>query len=259
MKNNEAQTQEDLQTAEFWDEFAADYAAIQAESQLPLATTITNFMVQNRLLPTGTLLDLGAGAGRFITDFAPLVTTLIEVDISQEMLNFGRQLAQQQQLKNIQFEKQPWSRLRQQQRQVSVVFASMFEALITTEDFLALNQLADNWVVLGHFTKRESSLDQQINQISPLPKATDNYNDDALKQWQSCLSQLRQNYKTQTWQFTATEAIAQDLLWADLEDRLDYQQQQKLGPFVQQWYQKKPTLVDQVDYTYQLIYWQPHQ
>ena len=51
---------------EFWDDFAAEYAEIQQESQLTIAEDLATFLKTNGILPISSFVDLAAGSGRYI-------------------------------------------------------------------------------------------------------------------------------------------------------------------------------------------------
>lgn len=239
-----------------WDEFAPTYAQIQAESQLSLPGDVALFLRQKGILPGGSLLDVAAGAGRFIAAFTPFVGRLIETDISREMLRFGQKAATAAQAKNIEFEQVPWSALRQRQNQADVVFASMFDGLDIARDMTALSHLTKNWVVIGHFVQRVSHLDQTVAQAFDLEPDAGNYNRDQIEMGLSALKELGKKPQLATFQFATREQLAVSILLADLAPRLRGQTVGELETFLKQTYQKKP-IQDQIDYTYQLLYWQP--
>ena len=74
----------------FWNHFAADYAAAEQDSRLPLAHDVTTWMIANELLPTDSLIDLAAGTGRFAIRLAPYVRHLTLIDWSSAMLTYAK-------------------------------------------------------------------------------------------------------------------------------------------------------------------------
>lgn len=254
-----AQEIENQEIQDFWDDFAPDYVAIQQESQLPLTKTVTDFLKSQGILPTATLLDLGSGAGRFIPSFAPLTQQLLEVDISRVMLAYGRQLAEVNNYQQVRFIQKPWSQIKTRANQATVVFASMFDALTTTEDIAALDRLATNWVILGHFTERQSKLDQSIATGIALRPESTNYNGNAQRIWQQALSDLAFEFSTKTFYFEVPEAVSKAELRADLQTRIQPSQQQKLFESIDELYGSKTVLQDTLTYTYELLYWPTHQ
>ncbi|WP_152537740.1 methyltransferase domain-containing protein [Agrilactobacillus composti] len=186
------------------------------------------------------------------------MTNLIALDISAQMLRYGRQLAEKQQLNNITFSHAPWSSLADQYQVADVVFANMFGV---PRDVLAmgqLSQLAKKSVVLGQFTARRSQLDQQISQAIALRSEPSVYTDQINQQRKLSLQALGQRFATKTFQFQTTESVAKALLLADLADRIKPDQTTALQRQLNAMYQKKPILLDRIDYTYELIFWQPN-
>ncbi|MCH4171979.1 MAG: methyltransferase domain-containing protein [Lactobacillus sp.] len=248
--------QQNMADEAYWDDFADDYVTIQRASEIPLPQTIAAFLKKQRILPTDSLLDLGAGSGRFFGVFSPLVARLIALDISTQMLRYGRQLAEKQQLNNITFIHAPWSSLTKQQQMADVVFANMFGVLRDAQAMGQLSQLAKKNVVLGQFTARQSVLDRQVSQAVTLRPESNSYTDDINWQRKVSLQALGQQFATKTFHFQTTESVAKSLLLADLADRIDPGQTATLQAKLNAMYQKKPTLLDRIDYTYELIFWQ---
>lgn len=70
----------------FWDEFAVEYAEIQAESQVPIAEDLVAYLLEDNLLPIETIVDFAAGSGKYIPAFYPFVDHYLAIDFSREML-----------------------------------------------------------------------------------------------------------------------------------------------------------------------------
>ena len=56
-------TEEEQELVYFWDGFAEEYEEIQQESPFPIAQELGKFLVQEKILPCQTLLDIAGEAG----------------------------------------------------------------------------------------------------------------------------------------------------------------------------------------------------
>ncbi|MGL4481560.1 MAG: SAM-dependent methyltransferase, partial [Lactococcus garvieae] len=62
-------TEEEQELVYFWDDFAEEYEEIQQESPFPIAQELGKFLVQEKILPCQTLLDIAGGSGRYLAVF----------------------------------------------------------------------------------------------------------------------------------------------------------------------------------------------
>ena len=84
---------------EFWDDFAAEYAEIQQESQLTIAEDLATFLKTNGILPISSFVDLAAGSGRYIPAILPDTERYLAIDFSVEMLKAARRYVKDPQQK----------------------------------------------------------------------------------------------------------------------------------------------------------------
>lgn len=254
-----AERERERKIRDFWDDFAVDFIAMQEESQLPLPQVVADFMVTKGILPTDKLLDLGGGAGRFIPGFAPLTKRLIELDISRVMLAHGREIAAKGNYQQVRFMQKPWSRIKTRANQATVVFASMFDGLSTVQDIEAMTRLAGKWAILGHFTKRQSKLDQLVAAKIHLSEEITNYNEDSQQFWKNALTELGLDFKVQKFDFETHEDVPIRGLKMDLGTRVLFTQRPNLSEVIDTLYDHAETLEDTISYTYELIYWRTDQ
>ena len=79
------------------------------------------------------ILDIGCGAGRFSLAFAKEEAQVTGTDVSPEMIRAARELADKEQLKNVEFINSDWSELDVEQagfsQKFDLVFAHMTPAV----------------------------------------------------------------------------------------------------------------------------------
>lgn len=131
--------------AAFWDDFAEEYEAIQKESVVPLAETIKDYLLEEKILPTSSFLDLAGGTGKFLPAFEPYVKNYTLVDISQEMLAIARKKAC---CRTTTFLCQSQQEVFRQSKTYKVVFSAMNPALQTEEQVLNFLNLGDIRLIL---------------------------------------------------------------------------------------------------------------
>ncbi|MCD2256319.1 class I SAM-dependent methyltransferase [Agrilactobacillus fermenti] len=241
----------DLQT--YWDAFAPEYAAIQAESQLPLASRVEQVLKKRHLLPTATVLDLGTGAGRFLPVLAANAQQVVALDISQEMLKFARQAEQTHGFDNITFVQANWQTFISRVGKYDIIFASMFPDVTDAKEMEQLLQLAVNGVIFGHFIRRQSQLDTIISRSVTLQSPDDTFNDAVMQSRKNALADLGQTYSVDHLIFKTFEPVDRHLLLMDLKDQVINAEVPELLEAVARLYHKKQTLKDEICYVYELL------
>lgn len=74
---------------QFWDDFAQEYHENEQETQAALPQVLRDFLVREKLVPVGSLLDLAGGTGKYFPMLKDLTGSYTLVDISAEMLKLA--------------------------------------------------------------------------------------------------------------------------------------------------------------------------
>ncbi|MGG5371470.1 methyltransferase domain-containing protein [Enterococcus sp. AZ196] len=187
----------DLRT--FWNDFAQEYEAIQQESSFPIAEELRDFLIQEKILPCRTFLDLAGGSGRYLSILQNDVKKYDLVDISEEMLKLAAEKAGE----HVQLINQAQEIfLNQNKQHYELVFSAMNPALQTKEDLLALCQASTDWCLLLRVIKDEDQLFSPYEEKNP---------DLLLNQrYQTFLKELRIPYRTKRFAYTKYERISRE-------------------------------------------------
>ena len=140
----------------FWNHFAADYAAAEQDSRLPLAHDVTTWMIANGLLPTDSLIDLAAGTGRFAIRLAPYVRHLTLIDWSSAMLTYAKIRLKANKKTSMTYLTDDWHQL-VSSTSADLVFVSQLPTLLP-EELSLLNALARKTVILNFQTQQDDAL-----------------------------------------------------------------------------------------------------
>lgn len=73
--------------AAFWDNFAEDYEAIQQESLFPIAEDLRDFLLEEKIIPCETFLDLAGGTGRYLATIQREVRVSFTGYLSKNAIN----------------------------------------------------------------------------------------------------------------------------------------------------------------------------
>lgn len=92
-------------SSDFWDRRAKNYHRSTRES---IADDPLFLRLSSRITGQTTMLDVGAGTGRFTIALAPLVKEIVAVEPNSSMLGFLRQDTIQQHLTNVSFVQSTW-------------------------------------------------------------------------------------------------------------------------------------------------------
>ncbi|GAA2911718.1 methyltransferase domain-containing protein [Enterococcus pseudoavium] len=183
----------------FWDEFSEEYEAIQQESTFPIAEDLRDFLLEERLLPCQTFLDLAGGTGRYLTAVQQYVEKYDLVDISEEMLK----LAEAKVRGNVQLIKQEQETfLRQNKHSYDITFSAMNPALQTKEEFLDFCQASKDWCLILRVVKDEDQLFSSYEEKNP---------DLLLNQrYKGFLAELDIPYHTKKFSYTKSEKVSRE-------------------------------------------------
>lgn len=195
----------------FWDDFADEYAEIQAESQLPIATDIVAYLQESGLLPMDKIVDFAAGSGKYIGAFYPFVQQYLAVDFSQKMLQIIHKTVPDPEKKFILSKKDQQAFLADP-RVYPCIFMAMNPALKDRESLLRFCQKAECLLIL-RVVEESEDLFQPFEISAEGNQAF--YLIDTYKQW---LNQAAISWKSKQFSYNFTEDIDQAMFQAYFAD-----------------------------------------
>lgn len=193
--------------AAFWDDFAEDYEAIQQESLFPIAEDLRDFLLEEKIIPCETFLDLAGGTGRYLATIQREVKEYHLLDISQKMLSIAAKKANG----NVQLINQAQETfLSQHKQRYNVVFSVMNPALETKQDLLAVCQASKDWCLILRVVKDEDQL------FSPY----EGQQKELLlnERYKTFLTEWKIPYQTKRFVYTKKEEISRDFFQEYFEE-----------------------------------------
>lgn len=139
-----------------WNAFAAEYAKIQQESRLPLATTVVAQLTQWYPLRQWTVADIAAGSGRYSLPLAQTARAVVVNDWAQQMLIEAKQHLAPANLTNLTYLQADWRKLPAQPL-ADLIFVSQLPAL-QADQLSKLDQLAKRAVAIHYQLTQTNSL-----------------------------------------------------------------------------------------------------
>ena len=201
-------TEEEQELVYFWDGFAEEYEEIQQESPFPIAQELGKFLVQEKILPCQTLLDIAGGSGRYLSVFQDQVKKYTLADISPKMLELARE---KRKSGHVDFLRISQEAMIKTNKKFQVVFSAMNHALNRPEKIKELWQLSQKWCLIFRLVKDEDSLFSPYNQeVNPELKWMADY--------KNFLQKEKQEFFVQQFTFEKTEMISKAFFHAYFED-----------------------------------------
>lgn len=201
-------TEEEQDLVYFWDGFAEEYEEIQQESPFPITQELGKFLVQEKILPCPTLLDIAGGSGRYLSVFQDHVKRYTLADISPKMLELAREKRKSE---HVDFLRISQEALIQTNKKFQVVFSAMNPALNHPEKIKELCQLSQKWCLIFRLVKDEDSLFSPYDQeVSTELKWMEDY--------KNFLQKEKQEFFVQQFTFGKTEMISKNFFLAYFED-----------------------------------------
>lgn len=225
----------------FWDEFAAEYEAIQQESNAAIEPALTEFLLAEKILPAKTLVDLAGGTGRYVPFLQPYVTRYLLVDFSQAMLEIARTKIRQPNL-SLNKQTQQTFLATTPPHSIDVIFSAMNPAL-TPPDLLQLKHLAQSYVLILRLVEQKDRLFSPFEMNDPALHLNETY--------KKFLFQQQIPFQTQRFSFTSTETITKDFFVTYFADDLA---PEKLAQLTQTFFADQPTAENPQVITFELLY-----
>ncbi len=161
---------------DYWNQFAAEYIAIQAESTIPIAQDAAAYLIQQNILPTLHFCDLAGGSGRYLPAFLPHVAEYTLLDFSEKMLANAAQkvpIRKKEQV-HLQLETQSsFLATTQTNRVYDVLFSAMNPALNELPLLLEIEKKARRFVVLLRVTNEQDTLLPKLAKLAREPTNPD--------------------------------------------------------------------------------------
>ncbi|EOT47663.1 MULTISPECIES: class I SAM-dependent methyltransferase [Enterococcus] len=152
------------QTAQFWDEFASEYYAIQQETFTTITTDIAHYLEKIGVLPTQDFVDLAGGYGKYIPTILPYVGKYYLVDFSKEMLQLAETLYPKPNIERIlttQTEFFTYSAT----NQYDCVFSALNPAMRQIEEVIQALRISERYAC---FVELVSDTEELFTEIEPI-------------------------------------------------------------------------------------------
>lgn len=202
-------TRNELNEAQdFWDEFAADYTAIQSESQVSIVADVSAYLTAELSSPVDTLVDLAGGSGKYLPGLESLAKKYILVDFSKEMIRIAQTSYPTSQAA-FQLMDQASFFARTSDQSYDVLFSAMNPAIRTKNDLNEILRVTKKRVYLLRLVQEEESL------FSPFEEENDELRLMArYKNW------LNIPYQSHYFTYRIEEVITKDFFYDYYSDQL---------------------------------------
>ncbi|WP_390410162.1 class I SAM-dependent methyltransferase [Lacticaseibacillus jixiensis] len=198
-----------------WNEFAATYAAIQRESQLPIEQDVVAALATRYPLADWRVADVAAGSGRYTLPLAQRAKQVVAIDWAQAMLDEARTWLNQHEQSNVTYQQGDWH------DRVSpiaeLVFVSQLPTL-TADELPQLAGLATRAVAINSQIKWRSTAQSKVAKALSwaLPTA---YQADPqrVQNFQHALTISKHAYHQQTFTYTLLEETTPQEVLASFE------------------------------------------
>ncbi len=160
-------------TADKWNERAKNWAvelnenaAFQESMTQRVMATVEYLQKRGVLSKESSVIDIGCGPGRFVSEFAKLCDYVVATDISSEMLALAAEHAKEQQQSNVDciecdfqttsIADQGW------QKRFDLVFTSITPAISTMDCLEKMLQMSRGWIFNSSFLYQYDSIETEI-------------------------------------------------------------------------------------------------
>ncbi|MGM0237677.1 methyltransferase domain-containing protein [Enterococcus sp. AZ103] len=191
----------------FWDDFAEEYDEIQAASFTTIEKDLTDFLLQAKILPQSSILDLAGGSGRYMAFFQSFTERYLLVDFSKKMIELAKKKANSK----VAFLQMAQTEFFQQPQHFDLVFSAMNPALKAT-DLPTFNRLSKDWCCLLRVIEDSDSLFSPFEAKNP---------DLAINQsYKKKLDQLQISYQTKQFTYQHKEIYEKSFFHDYYQDEL---------------------------------------
>lgn len=159
LKSTEQSTDE---FARKWDERAEMFYKGQVSGRQSLPNNVISLLKQKEIITDeSTVLDIGAGSGRYTIPLAKHTKQVHALDFSKEMLRYLRKVSQDESITNISTSHLPWPTESQLDR-VDVAFSAMCPCTRSTEALQQMSSVAKKYGVIAQMTKMSDSIIDEL-------------------------------------------------------------------------------------------------
>lgn len=128
---------------------------------------LINFLVSKcSLNKEGEILDIGCGPGKYSLEFSKLCENVTGIDISSEMIKYAKVNAEEQNVKNIDFQLMPWENISIEEkgweRKYDLVFASMCPGINSKDALIKMVQASKGYCFISSFAKRNDKVMDEL-------------------------------------------------------------------------------------------------
>lgn len=177
---------------EFWDQKARTFYHNQVNGSTYYSDAVPRLLEQKGILtPSSSVLDIGAGSGRYAIPLAKKVQSVHALDLSSEMLQFMQCEIEKNNLDNVYTIKSAWPTT-ENIGEFDVVFSAMCPATRSVEALQAMSNVAKKHGVICQFTASTDSVVEALKQHQIIDgDITDPHNDrDVLQSYFNILWEL---------------------------------------------------------------------
>lgn len=226
---------------EFWNEFAAEYAEIQQESQITIAEDLAIFLKKNEILPISSFVDLAAGSGRYIPALLPETEHYLAIDFSVEMLKEAKRSVKDPQQK-VELRLQTQAEFLADKTKYPLIFTAMNPALTEKRHLLSLVEKSDRLLVLRIVRNQE-------NLFQPLEQSA-NKEEKLLSVYKKWLLEEQISFSTQLFPYTYEEVIDRSFFCRYFQQDIP---QSKLQLLIHSLFGEKDQVISKTEIDYELL------
>ncbi|MCI1688030.1 class I SAM-dependent methyltransferase [Schleiferilactobacillus harbinensis] len=220
---------------------------MQQADRLPLVPDMAHWLLTEKILPAGRVLDLGSGSGRFSPMLARHAQTLTLMDISAQMLQYAQQALQAAGQHAQTVIRAPWTEFARRDQQYEVIFAHM-APFLTPADMPRLARLlapAGTFVLSRVSGRTDLIFDQFIRAFPELKAHYVSETEQPLTQWQQKSRQAGWAQRQTSFNYQYTEEIDRDYLTEELPPLLNAAHQQAFQALIDRLFGATATQVTQ--------------
>lgn len=168
---------------EFWDQKAETFYHNQVNGSTYYSDAVPRLLEQKGILnPSSSVLDIGAGTGRYAIPLAKKGQSVHALDLSSEMLQFLQRETEKNNLDNVYTIKSAWPTT-EDIGEFDVVFAAMCPATRSVEALQAISNVAKQYGVICQFTVSTDNVVEALKQHELIDgDSTDPHNDRSILQ-----------------------------------------------------------------------------
>ncbi|MGH4125414.1 MAG: class I SAM-dependent methyltransferase [Clostridium sp.] len=154
----------------FWDSRAEEFnKGVFKKENIKNTNNAMNFLISKiDFNKDSEILDIGCGPGKYSVQFSKLVEKVTALDISPEMIRYAKGNAEQQNIKNIDFQLCPWEMANIQEKgwskKFDLVFASMCPGINSKDALMKMIEASKGYCFMSSFAKRKDKIMDSLSE-----------------------------------------------------------------------------------------------